>query len=244
MSFQLQLLRADKLAKVLQSRRLVSALLRFGVLAGVEHRAVFSSDLATVVDIGANRGQFALAAREYAPQARIISFEPLPGPAAIFRRVFARDPMVTLHEKAVGPKSGEADIHVAAADDSSSLLPMALQTSLFPGSGECGTAQIRVARLADCLSCDEIRPPALLKLDVQGYELQALRGCEELLDRSTWIYAECSFVELYAGQALADEVIAWLRDRNFFLSGVYNVYYGPEGKAVQGDFLFQADREH
>ena len=242
MSFQLHLLRVNKLAKVLQSRRLARALLRYGVLAGVEHRPVLSCDLAAVVDIGANRGQFALAAREYAPEARIASFEPLPGPAAIFRRVFARDPMVTLHEKAVGPKSGEADIHVAAADDSSSLLPMALQTSFFPGAGECGTAQIRVAKLADCLSGDEIRPPALLKLDVQGYELQALRGCEDLLDSFTWIYAECSFVELYAGQALADEVIAWLRDRNFSLKGVHNLFYDTSGRAIQGDFVFEAGR--
>ena len=240
MSFQLHLLRVNKLAKVLQSRRLARALLRYGVLAGVEHRPVLSCDLAAVVDIGANRGQFALAAREYAPQARIISFEPLPGPAGTFRRLFAGDPMVTLQETAIGPENGETTIHVAADDDSSSLLPMALQTSLFPGAAECGTAQIKVVRLADRLSGDEIRPPALLKLDVQGYELEVLRGCEDLLGGFAWIYVECSFVELYGGQALADEVIAWLRDRDFRLKGIHNLFYDMNGRAIQGDFVFEA----
>lgn len=233
-------LRIKKVATVALSGRHVYHLVSHGVLAGVEHRAVLSSDLASVVDIGANLGQFSLAVREYAPLARIISFEPLPDAAATFRKVFAGEPMVTLHEVAIGPEGGNTTIHVAAASDSSSLLPMALQTSLFPGSREIGTARIRVARLAECLKGEEIRQPALLKLDVQGYELQALRGCEDLLDRFARIYAECSFVELYRGQALADEVVAWLRERNFFLRGVYNVFHDSNGKAVQGDFLFEA----
>ncbi|MHB8405676.1 MAG: hypothetical protein ACYDCJ_09670 [Gammaproteobacteria bacterium] len=54
-----------------------------------------------------------------------------------------------------------------------------------------------------------------------------------------WVYCECSFIELYAGQALADEVIAWLRERGFILNGVYNMAYDKTGKAVQADFLFK-----
>jgi hypothetical protein len=73
---------------------------------------------------------------------------------------------------------------------------------------------------------------------VQGFELPALAGCEGVLDRFAWVYVECSFMELYAGQALADEVIAWLRERGLRLSGVYNMAYDGEGRAVQTDFLF------
>ncbi|MHB8571083.1 MAG: FkbM family methyltransferase [Metallibacterium sp.] len=78
----------------------------------------------------------------------------------------------------------------------------------------------------------------MLKLDVQGYELQALRGCETLLEAFAWVYCECSFVELYAGQALADAVIAWLRERGFGLLGAYNMANDRDGRAVQADFLF------
>lgn len=84
--------------------------------------------------------------------------------------------------------------------------------------------------------------PAFLKLDVQGFELEALRGCEDLLGHFSNVYAECSFVELYSGQALAHEIISWLRERGFSLSGVYNMGYDRNGRAVQGDFLFISTR--
>jgi len=53
------------------------------------------------------------------------------------------------------------------------------------------------------------------------------------------VYAECSFVELYEDLALVDEVIVWLRERGFALSGVYNMPYDRSGKAVQADILFK-----
>jgi hypothetical protein len=128
-------------------------------------------------------------------------------------------------------------IHLSARDDSPSLLPItARQRALFPGTAEAGTATIRATRLAYDLSAADIEAPALLKLDVQGFEPQALAGCEDVLDRL--VYMECSFVELYAGQAFADEVIAWLREHGMRLAGVYHMAYDGDGRAVQADFLF------
>ncbi len=119
------------------------------------------------------------------------------------------------------------------------LLPItSAQVALYPGTAEAATATVRVAPLREFLPAADVRPPALLKLDVQGYELEALRGCEDLLDRFAYVYAECSFVELYGGQALADEVIAWLRERGFTLRGVHNMDYDSGGRAIQADFLF------
>ena len=213
---------------------------RHRVAAGVEHARVLSGlDCRTVVDIGANRGQFALVARQCQPHARVISFEPLPAAAAKFRAVFADDDRVTLHEIAIGPAPGNVTIHVSKRDDSSSLLPItAAQVALFPGTEEAATTIVRVAPLREFVSAADIQAPALLKLDVQGYELEALRGCEDLLDRFAYVYAECSFVELYAGQALADEVISWLRERGFKLHGEHNTVYDRGGRAIQADFLF------
>jgi hypothetical protein len=91
---------------------------------------------------------------------------------------------------------------------------------------------------AHWVSVDDLKAPALLKLDVQGFELQALAGCADLLERFAWVTVECSFVELYAGQAFADAVIAWLRERGFRLCSVYNMAYDGDSRAVQADFLF------
>ncbi len=217
------------------------ALLRNNVAAGVEHIAVLSPlGCKHVVDIGANRGQFALVARHNFPNATIISFEPLPKPAALFRRVFAADDATVLHVVAIGPKSEQCTMHVSGRDDSSSLLPISsLQEEIFPGTSEVETVDVRVAPLDVFVDEGDIVAPAMLKLDVQGFELDALRGCESLLSNFKWVYCECSFVELYSGQKLAADVIEWLSSKGFRIKGMYNPTYDLKGVVIQGDFLFE-----
>lgn len=213
--------------------------LRYGVAPSLEHRhALRLARPAFVVDIGANRGQFALAARRWWPQAAIVSFEPLSRPAATFRRIFAFDERVRLYPSAIGPVKGVASMHVSREDDSSSLLPIGpQQILLFPETAESHTEPVDLAPLDAFLNEQDIISPALLKIDVQGYELRALEGCERLLHRFSLIYVECSFVELYEGQARADEIISWLYQLDFRLQGIYNLD-GSCRQSIQGDFLF------
>jgi hypothetical protein len=118
-------------------------------------------------------------------------------------------------------------------------MAQAAQAKYFPGTREIGVETIRVARLSEELSSHEIKGPVLLKIDVQGFEGEVLKGCEDMLSHINWIYCEASFVELYQGQPLAHEIIIWLAERGFSLAGVE---VGPgmafEGRAVQADFLF------
>ncbi len=235
-----------KAFQILVKPGLAMVLLSHRVAASVEHQAPLSGlACRAVIDIGANRGQFTLIARYLYPQAKIMAFEPLPGPAHIFRSVFAHDADIELHSCAIGSRAEQQVMHISARDDSSSLLPIGdEQSRIFPGTGEADTAVVDVKRLDEIVVEDEIIAPALLKLDVQGYELEALRGCEGVLHKFSWIYCECSFVVLYEGQALADTVIAWLRDHNFKLLGAYNMAYDEQGKSVQADLLFAPFANH
>lgn len=240
MKFQALLNRLDKLSQTMLSRQLLQALFRHRVLAGAEHRHVLSRDLGTVVDVGANRGQFALAVRRWAPKAHVISFEPLPGPASIFRSVFFGDDNVSLHQAAVGPASVRQKMHISARDDSSSLLPISsIRTTMFPGTGEVATTEVRVGPLEEFVKAEKLRSPSMLKLDVQGFEYEALIGCESMLPRFDWLYCECSFVEFYSGQKLAWEVIDWLAAKGFRLEGIFNLSYDSNGQTIQADFLFR-----
>jgi FkbM family methyltransferase len=230
-----------KLVRCLAQARYRRALLLHRVAAGTEHEHILRqlADCDMVVDIGANKGQFALVVRECLPSARVLSFEPLGGPAARFTALFANDPLTTLHLVAIGPKRGTGLIHLSAREDSSSLLPIAeAQNELFPGTAETGTLEVRVARLGDIINRSDVGSRALLKLDVQGFELQALEGCGELLAEFAYVYVECSFVELYSGQSLAPDVIHWLHQRQFDLQGAFNTSYDKKGRAIQADFLF------
>jgi|688.fasta_scaffold59239_7 FkbM family methyltransferase len=238
--------KAAKLARILQVPLWRRELKRHRVAASVEHEAVLRllGALDLIVDIGANRGQYSLLSRHCNPAARITAFEPLPSPAATFRSVFADDQRVTLFQSAIGPEQGNVPIHISARDDSSSLLPIsALQAQTFSGTAEVGTTSVTVAPLSNFLAADDIVSRSLLKIDVQGYEYNALRGCESLLNLFAYIFCECSFVELYSGQQLAPAVIAWLASRGFLIKGMYNAYYNSDGLAIQADFLFERQPE-
>ena len=232
-----------KLFTILQTHFYRQSLLKYRVAAAVEHDALLRAiggELKTVVDIGANRGQFALTARQHAPDARIIAFEPLEEPAEVFRMVFQGDAGVELHLCAIGPLEGEALMHVSRADDSSSLLPISrLQSQLFPGTDEQGTRWVIVKPLDAVLDAARILRPALFKIDVQGYEFETLKGCAPLLGCFDYLLVECSYMELYTGQALADEVINYLVKAGFVLADRHNLVHDVHGNPIQADFFFK-----
>lgn len=231
-----------KLIRVLSCTGFRKALFSTGVAASTEHleflKRVAAYDI-DVIDIGANRGQFALAAREYFPKAKIFSFEPLSEPARMLKKIFYGDTQTHIFEMAIGESEQQSTIHVSKSDDSSSLLPISsMQSEIFPGTEEKEKRTIQVMPLDAVLSADEIKKPALLKIDVQGYERQVIKGCEKLLPLIDHVYVECSFLPLYDGQALADEIIDLLHSHGLRLDGIYNLTYGKDGSPIQGDFYF------
>jgi len=145
-----------------------------------------------------------------------------------------------MHEVAIGPNTSEANIHLSARDDSSSLLPISeLQAKIFPGTEEVGIVPVNVTTLEKIVNKNDISGISLLKLDVQGFELQALEGCKSLLHLFKWVYCECSFVELYSEQNLASDVICWMNRNKFVIDGIFNQIYTREGSIVQADFMFR-----
>lgn len=232
--------RATKLMQIMRNPEYRRIWTRYGVAAAVEHGAVLSDiELATVVDVGANRGQFAVFAINTFPRATVYSFEPLQAPANRFTRALGSHPRVSLFRNAIGPESVKSNMHVSARDDSSSILPIGpRQSEIFHGTEEVRTEVVDVKRMNELLTKADIRRPALLKMDVQGYEMQALRGSRDLISCFDFICVEASFVELYKGQELADVLITWLRQHGFKLSTVYGVYSEKSGTAVQADMLF------
>ena len=79
---------------------------------------------------------------------------------------------------------------------------------------------------------------ALLKADVQGFELEVLRGSERTLEQVELVEVELSLVPLYAGAPLLPEVYEHLRERGFALVGLEPVLLDPAGAVLQLDGLF------
>ena len=221
-----------KLMRLLQSHSFRRGL-RHGVAASVEHVSLMRDiRVATLIDVGANIGQFSLLTRAFHPDVQIIALEPQLRPAERYRRLFDGDPRTILHPYAIGPKSVVGTMFVGHRDDGSSLLPNS------QASENVTTEQVEVRRLDEVLNITDIVRPAILKLDVQGYELSVLKSCGSLLDIMDFIYVEVSFRPFYVGQALAGEVVGFLSAQGFSLAGVHNPECDRAGRVEGADFLF------
>lgn len=240
--FDLFSLRLRKLAALAADPYFLRAYLVGGVAPAIEHRSVLEKlPFDFVVDVGANRGQFSLLCRRLNPRAGMVAFEPLAEPARIYRAVFAQDMLTRLNHCALGPERGEVAMHVSGHDDASSLLAMSqLQIDNFPGTGAVAREMVKVAPLTDFIQPSEMGARNLLKLDVQGFELEVLKSAASLLPAFSWIYAECSYAPLYEGQALAEEIVTYLKERSFRLAGQFNrTYARRDGSLLQADLLFE-----
>lgn len=238
MNFSLLWVRLAKIFTSIRYPQCWRALSR-GVAPSIEHFPVLRRlPVDGVIDVGANRGQFTLACRIALPDVPVIAFEPIPGEAEIYSAIHGDVTRITLVRCALGEARSDATLHLSQSRDSSSLLPIGqLQSELFPQTSEVGTISVPVQTLDDSLPLMKGRSHQLLKLDVQGYELNVLRGARAVLPLCSHVYAECSEVALYDGQSLRPDVSKFLEEHGFSESGAFNHHYrGAE--LIQADYLF------
>jgi len=198
----------------------------------------------TVIDVGANVGQFAVAAAKLFVGSRVYSFEPLPPCFQRLMKNVANLPQVTALQAALGETPGTAELRINSHSHSSSLLPLAAaHRAAFPAAMELKRIAVRQTSLDEVLGAVEMESPVLLKLDVQGYEAQTLRGGSQLLGRVEWVVAEASLKPMYQGEALFMDLVEIMRSAGFsFLRPVGFLPDPRTGEVLQIDALFGRDR--
>lgn len=231
-----QLVKLFRLLITVETRK---ALLH-GIPCAIEHDHLRWMKVRTVLDVGANRGQFALQSLLMFPDAIVHSFEPLEDfryAHNYLRRQFGERFHLYSYALSDPDSSTTASLHLSARSAASSLLPITNKMTEFaPGTEEVGTRIVQQRRL-DSVNLD-LCGPNLLKIDVQGAELAVLEGGGETLNGMDFVYVECSSSELYSGQALVGDVVRHLLSKGFLLQGCYNAEYSSEGICIQADYLF------
>jgi FkbM family methyltransferase len=170
----------------------------------------------TVLDVGANLGQFALELRRYGYREAIVSFEPLSAAHAELERLATKDPRWRIAPRAaIGDAEGVAEINIAKNLASSSLLQVR-DRSIEAAAESASESRERVAvRRLDDLVDSFWEIPFGMKLDTQGYELLALQGAPRILEQTRLVLSEMSLVPLYEGGAGFLEIYQFLESRNF-----------------------------
>jgi FkbM family methyltransferase len=184
-------------------------------------------NIGTVLDIGANAGQFAMAIRPFVPGATIYSFEPLKDVCEGVQRKASenRDAKWQAFNIALGDANGKQSIHRTKNTTDSSLLPMSERfASAYGGAqSESWTEEITVRRLDDFVAegAIKIQPALMVKLDVQGFEDRVINGGENTIKQAKVVYCEVVFRKpLYDGQLLFDGLYQRLQRAWFQLRGV------------------------
>lgn len=196
-----------------------------------------------VIDIGANEGYFAADLRAAGYRGRIVSVEPLSAAHAALTKAAANDRQWTVADRcAVGAAAGKATLHVAQNSVSSSLRQMtAAHIDAAAESKYVAIEEVAVVTLAELIEkyAGGSAEAVFVKLDVQGHERDVLDGAGDRLDTIGGIQLELSLVELYAGQALMPDQVAFLAAHGLALWSLDRGFMdGRTGRLLQCDATF------
>lgn len=193
----------------------------------------------TIIDIGANEGQFAKKARELFPNANIISFEPIP---AVYEKLvenFKTDTHFKAINVGLGEKQEKMKLWLNEYSPSSSILKMDHHTEHFDFAVNQNEIEIQLEQLDSFAQKIDLSKPYLVKLDVQGYEDRVIRGGTNIISGAQMIISEVSFTSLYEGQVLFDQVYSTLKELGFKYAGNYEQLYSPiNNEILQADAIY------
>jgi len=196
----------------------------------------------TILDVGANIGQFGREIRERFPAADLICFEPIPRPFAELAEWAASQKGVRAVQLALGDAREQLSMFVH--DDhtpSSSLLATTQETSeLYPSTARQSEITVPVERLDDWIAANGVAlgGNVLLKIDVQGFEMRVLKGAPETLARTAAVIIEANLEQLYEGQSRFIELVGLLDAAGLAYAGNLSQACAPDGRIVFVDAVF------
>lgn len=230
---------------VLRTREALSEAITSNCFSIASYRVVralsqYQGDFATIVDVGANKGQFSVAATRRFPRATIHAFEPVESAFSQLRKNTARYPSITAYRKALGSSFGPAPFYQNQFDQVSSVLAIdPANHHPYFDHDSVSVVSVEMDRLDRLAPQLNLQHPGLLKLDVQGYEKQVLCGAAGCLRAIDYIVLELPFVRLYQGQPLFPEMHEFLSQNGYEVVGPVGFNEGANQMIIEMDFLYR-----
>jgi FkbM family methyltransferase len=194
-----------------------------------------------LIDVGANIGQYGMELRKTGFNRQLVSFEPI---KEVFEKLKVNSRAYGnwhCYNFGVGAAIGELRINVAKNFESSSFLSVTeLSTNAAPESQFFSEEKVSITTLDSFFSTQEYEANNIfLKIDVQGFELEVLKGINAILPKIKAIQIEMSFVPLYETGPLYREIIAYLDQMGFEVYTILPDFRDPvSGRMLQADGIF------
>ena len=231
------IIRIKKIFFLLSNPKFLKLFFKYKVVPSIEHLDnIKDLEFNNVIDVGANNGQFALLINSIFPSKKIYLFEPNKECINNLEAIFYLKKNIYKYYFALGQKKMIGELYVTKSNDSSSLLRPALIKDLYNSAQHKSSTKINIES-GDFLN-NSIILNSLLKIDVQGFELEVLKGFKEKLQKFKYILVELSYIELYEKQALFDDVDIYLRKMDFTLKEKYNLTK-KNNNSIQSDFIYE-----
>ena len=194
----------------------------------------------TILDIGAYHGEFTDRVLRHYPVQKVLLFEPFPDSVAFLRNRYHTEPRCEVLPFALSDQSGSTMLHVLNKEDSSSLLKPAADAGdfLHKSFHEVKQTKIEMRRLDEIPELAAIESFDLAKIDVQGAELEVLRGCGKLLQRIQAIYIEVNFCSLYESGAVFCDTHVFLEQAGFKLGFMQEFRRNAEGVMIYANAFY------
>ena len=200
----------------------------------------------TVIDVGAAYGSFTRLCHGVFPGAHYLLIEPLDEYRPLLEQVTHSIPSSRYRLGAACARNGQLEIHVHP-----DLVGSSLYREVETGTGVNGVPRsVRAVTVDAVVREAEASGPFLLKLDVQGAELDALEGAENILDDCEFVVLEVSFFKFFEGGPECAEMIGYMKHRGFVPYDIVGLQYRPlDGALSQADIAFVKEhglfrREH
>jgi FkbM family methyltransferase len=179
-----------------------------------------------VLDVGANRGQYGQRLRDAGYRGHIASFEPVPETFAELERAATGDAAWTAYPWALGREDGRIPMNVVPGTLSSLLPATRFGAGRYARLQEPAVVEVPVRRLDAVL--DDVLAPVrdprpYLKLDTQGYDLEAFAGLGERAADFVGIQSEVALLQIYEGMPRMPEALAAYEAAGFEITALYPV---------------------
>tara|TARA_B100001741_G_scaffold312875_1_gene317313 strand:+ start:915 stop:1631 length:717 start_codon:yes stop_codon:yes gene_type:complete len=212
-----------------------------GVAANIELLPFIKKikNINTLIDVGSNKGQFVLLCIKFFPNLLIYSFEPIKEALIRQKNLLNFKNNIYFYNTGIGNKNKIINFFITNRADSSSFLTINKSKNYNKNYYVKEKRKIKIQKLDQILNNKKLIKPVLIKIDVQGFELEVLKGSKKTLPNIDYLLLEVSKNQMYNKQAIELEIINFLKKEKFIIMESSKWKKINNTEFMQRDILFK-----